>query len=184
MRIFVTVGNRTESFTRLVRMVDAALASLAMPYEGLFQAGTTPGAINGLERVSYLPRPQFEEEMRRADAVICHAGVGTLHSALEAGHLPIVIPRLASHGECVNDHQMEIVRALGPRVLTPSTAAALCTDLVRAVETRTAPTPLLPSAEALGPIMTAIDCAAPRWPRVAAAFRRLLSAAPRPRRIA
>ena len=55
--------------------------------------------------------------MTRAEAVICHAGVGTIVTALKAGHVPVVIPRLAAHGEHVDDHQMDIATKFGDRGL-------------------------------------------------------------------
>ena len=46
--------------------------------------------------------------MRKADNVVCHAGVGTIMIALKTGHTPVVIPRRATLREHVDDHQMDI----------------------------------------------------------------------------
>jgi len=50
--------------------------------------------------------------MREADVVVTHAGVGSVLCAREAGHVPVVVPRLHRFGEHVDDHQLELVAAL------------------------------------------------------------------------
>jgi len=49
---------------------------------------------------------------RAADAVITHAGVGSVLTARRAGHRPLVVARLRCYGEHVDDHQVELVRRL------------------------------------------------------------------------
>jgi hypothetical protein len=53
--------------------------------------------------------------MGRADIVISHAGVGSIHTALRYGHSPLVFARQARLGEHVNDHQIELVEAFADR---------------------------------------------------------------------
>jgi UDP-N-acetylglucosamine transferase subunit ALG13 len=55
--------------------------------------------------------------MRSADVVVAHAGVGTAITALSAGKCPVLLPRRKRHGEHVDDHQVDIARALGSRGL-------------------------------------------------------------------
>jgi hypothetical protein len=50
--------------------------------------------------------------MEAADVVICHAGAGSILCAFRAGHTPVVVPRLARYSETVDDHQLELTRAL------------------------------------------------------------------------
>jgi UDP-N-acetylglucosamine--N-acetylmuramyl-(pentapeptide) pyrophosphoryl-undecaprenol N-acetylglucosamine transferase len=62
----------------------------------------------------------FEEmvhTMMRADSVVSHAGVGAIMTALQTGHTPAVIPRQASRGEHVDDHQMDIASRFAERGL-------------------------------------------------------------------
>ena len=62
----------------------------------------------------------FEEmvdTMTNADSVVSHAGVGVIMTALQAGHTPVVIPRQASRGEHVDDHQMDIASRFAERGL-------------------------------------------------------------------
>ncbi|MBW2537111.1 MAG: hypothetical protein JRI55_36830 [Deltaproteobacteria bacterium] len=125
MRIFVTVGNRTEPFDRLLETVDLALAELTDRVDRLCQLGSCTTRSTTLENVDYLTRSAFRAEIARADAVICHAGVGTIRAAISAGHRPVVLARRAQQGECVNDHQLEIVRALEQRRLVSTVSDGL-----------------------------------------------------------
>jgi UDP-N-acetylglucosamine transferase subunit ALG13 len=51
--------------------------------------------------------------MRAADAIVAHAGMGTIISALEFGKPLLVMPRLASLGEHRNDHQLATAERFG-----------------------------------------------------------------------
>lgn len=55
--------------------------------------------------------------MTSVEMVVCHAGVGTIMTALKLGHMPIVIPRLQRYGEHVDDHQCDIAGRLAERGL-------------------------------------------------------------------
>src|ERR687892_1143035 len=50
------------------------------------------------------------EHCRDARAVVTHAGVGSVITALSCGQRPLVVPRLSRHGEAVDDHQLEWAR--------------------------------------------------------------------------
>ena len=112
MRLFVTVGNATVGFDRLLQVVEAALPSVPLEVEGVCQRGASKRTVPGLRSVDFLSREEFEKEMREADVVICHGGVGTIRSALSSGHRPLVMARRPSFGELVNDHQTELAEAL------------------------------------------------------------------------
>ena len=133
MRIFVTVGNALVPFERLLRWVDEATAALGVPVDGVCQHGPSGVRPRGLTPREHLSRAEFEIEMDRADVVVCHAGVGTLSDALRRGHRPIVAPRRAGLGEIVNDHQLEIVAALGQegRIEVAEDAESLRAALLR-----------------------------------------------------
>jgi UDP-N-acetylglucosamine transferase subunit ALG13 len=71
-----------------------------------------PPCATGYE---FLPFGRVVELMQQADLVVSHAGVGSIMCALQAGHVPIVFPRLKRHGETVDDHQVELASALAAR---------------------------------------------------------------------
>lgn len=48
--------------------------------------------------------------MRQCDKVITHGGTGAIIGAVKAGKKVIVVPRLSSYGEHVDDHQLQIMQ--------------------------------------------------------------------------
>jgi UDP-N-acetylglucosamine transferase subunit ALG13 len=112
MRILITVGTMTSPFNRLMQYADTAIAALSTPVTGVCQGGVSQVRPRGLLYRDTLTRAEFDTEIAMADVVICHAGVGTIWTALREGHRPLVVPRLHLHGEHVNDHQVQIVEAL------------------------------------------------------------------------
>lgn len=109
MTSFVTLGNMTQPFPRLLRAVEAIAADLPGPI--VAQAGHTPWAPGRLEVVAFLPQERFLALVRSARVVIMHAGAGSLIHALHAGRMPVVMARRAALGEAVDDHQAELADA-------------------------------------------------------------------------
>jgi len=166
VRLFVTVGNRSEPFVRLLELVQDAIGGLGGPVDGVCQFGAAPHGIRGIRSINFLARDVFETEMRLADAVVCHAGVGTLHAAMTAGHLPIVLARQKQFGECVNDHQTEIVRELLKRQLIccADSLATMRAAIVAAPALRGPPKSLTPDGATLIPVVGAIQKPGPGRP--------------------
>jgi UDP-N-acetylglucosamine transferase subunit ALG13 len=105
--IFVTVGTHQQPFLRLV----AALATL--PSEELVvQHGPAPAPTGVARAVPFMAFPEMLANFRRADVVVTHAGVGSILLATNAGHTPIVVPRLKERGEHVDDHQVHLINEL------------------------------------------------------------------------
>jgi len=76
-----------------------------------------PGSLpEGLMGAPLIRREELIARMDEADVVVTHAGSGSVRDALTLGHRPVVVPRLERHGEHVNDHQLELVEALGDRI--------------------------------------------------------------------
>ncbi len=116
-RVLVTVGTtRPWGFERLLRRVASVLPD---DVEVVWQTGITdvsrldlPGTV--------LPTTSdeaFQEHIAWADVVVSHAGVGTFVRCLEAGKVPVLVPRRAAHGEHVDDHQLQIAGVAGSRGL-------------------------------------------------------------------
>jgi UDP-N-acetylglucosamine transferase subunit ALG13 len=148
--IFVTVGTHQQPFERLIRALGALDgASLVVQYghadppEGVAQA------------TAFMPFPEMLRHFDEADAVITHAGVGSILCATNAGHVPIVVPRLKRHGEHVDDHQVELVRELerAGRVIVVEDVGALADALERVPPRRE------PSARGAGPLQDAVHAA-------------------------
>jgi UDP-N-acetylglucosamine--N-acetylmuramyl-(pentapeptide) pyrophosphoryl-undecaprenol N-acetylglucosamine transferase len=114
-RVVVTLGTMEDYPFR--RLVERALAVLPPGVEVLWQTGCTDVSDLPIDGRVQLPAHELQEAVANADAVIAHAGCGSALAALEAGKMPVLIPRLATHGENVDDHQMHLVQELGRRQL-------------------------------------------------------------------
>lgn len=104
--IFVTIGT-SEPFDRLLRV---------LPENGreelVVQCGDSSLRVRGATVRAYLPYEELVALIRRSRVVVCHAGVGTILTALANGRRPIVVPRLARFREAVDDHQVALARRL------------------------------------------------------------------------
>jgi UDP-N-acetylglucosamine transferase subunit ALG13 len=106
--IFVTVGTLHFPFERLLRAVDELPGDEELIVQS--RANCVPPARARL--VQDLPYEQLVEDVRRARVVVCHAGVGSVLTALANDKRPIVFPRLQRYGEAVDDHQLSFGRRL------------------------------------------------------------------------
>ncbi|MCI2239888.1 hypothetical protein MO973_36985 [Paenibacillus sp. TRM 82003] len=116
-KVVVSLGtSRTYGFRRLLEHLAPMLQEAGA--EVLWQTGTTD--TSGLPVVD--PRPavpaaELGAAMREADLVVAHAGTGVALEALQAGKLPILVPRRAEFAEHIDDHQEQIAGMLRSRGL-------------------------------------------------------------------
>ena len=108
--IFATVGTHGQPFERLIRALETLPGN-----ELVVQHGHSRPPRGAAHAAAFMPFPEVLWRIEAAEAVIMHAGVGTILCARRAGHTPLVVPRLRRHGEHVDDHQLELARALGER---------------------------------------------------------------------
>lgn len=107
--IFATCGSSPAPFDRMMR----ALAALPGDDLHVQHGPNTPPPCARAD--AFVPFGRMVELIEAADAVVSHAGVGSIMCALRAGHVPIVFPRLRRYGETVDDHQAELAEALERR---------------------------------------------------------------------
>jgi UDP-N-acetylglucosamine transferase subunit ALG13 len=107
---FVTVGNATQPFDRLLRAV--ADVSGDLPHPIVVQRGRSTVSHEDWKYVDFFPMDEFEKLIDHSSLLIMHAGAGSVINAVRAGRLPIVMPRRAAYGEHVDDHQLEFAIAL------------------------------------------------------------------------
>lgn len=112
--VLVTVGNATQGFRRLLEAVDGLAGQGFFNGEAvLIQRGNDPCFVaRHCQQEDWLPMEVFREAVREASVVICHAGAGTLMHVFRAGKVPVAMPRRKKYGEHVDDHQVELVKAL------------------------------------------------------------------------
>lgn len=108
--IFVTVGAQMP-FDRLIRAVDvwAGEAGRTDVFAQIGEEGWRPEHIEWTAR---LTPSAFRERVANARAVIAHAGMGSILTALELGKPIVVMPRRAELRETRNDHQVGTARRL------------------------------------------------------------------------
>jgi UDP-N-acetylglucosamine transferase subunit ALG13 len=145
--IFVTVGTAHFPFDRLVR----AAATLPVD-EIVLQHGPVEVPPGVACAVPFMSLPETLDHFRLADVVVMHGGVGSVLCAQRFGHTPVVVPRRRRHGETVDDHQVEFVRALADQdCVIPVWNIVDLAEAVRSVP------PRLPSVEeTLKPIHRAV----------------------------
>jgi UDP-N-acetylglucosamine transferase subunit ALG13 len=130
--ILFTAGTHEQPMSRLVPV----LAEIArrFPERGPFiaQFGVT-GLPAGWSGSPEFERAELSRLLAEAAIVITHGGPATIAEARARGTVPIVVPRRATFGEHVDDHQLAYARRLAAagEILLVEDADALA----RAVDT-------------------------------------------------
>jgi UDP-N-acetylglucosamine transferase subunit ALG13 len=115
--ILVTVGGQLP-FDRLVRYVDQwAGAKSARPATVFAQIGQSDIVPSHMDFAKLLPGSEFRRRVIECDAIVAHAGMGTILTALEYCKPLLIFPRLAEQGEHRNDHQIATARYFSERGL-------------------------------------------------------------------
>jgi UDP-N-acetylglucosamine transferase subunit ALG13 len=112
--IFVTVGTQLP-FDRMIRAVDAWAGATGRS-DVFAQIGPGDYRPRHIEHAAFISPEECRARMLAAGAIVAHAGMGTILSALEFGKPLLVMPRKAALGEHRNDHQVataERLAALG-----------------------------------------------------------------------
>ena len=134
--ILVTVGGQML-FDRMVAAVDA-WAGRTGRKDVFAQIGPTDLVPKHIDWVHLMAPDEFRRRVREADAVVAHAGMGTILTALEYGKPLLVMPRRGDLAETRNDHQVataERFRELG-RVHVAGDEKALAEWLDRVADLR------------------------------------------------
>ena len=110
--VLVVTGTDKHPFDRLVRWVDDWLtARTGPPIRCVVQYGTSRPSVLA-EGAAYLDHATMEDLMRRSQVIVSHGGPTTISEARRLGHRPLVVPRRASRGEHVDDHQFRFTNRL------------------------------------------------------------------------
>lgn len=115
-RATVSLGSELWPFTRAIEAVTRVLPEA----ETTWQVGVTDYALEGRTLPQWLPADELRGAIAASDAVVMHAGVGSILVALQEGKVPVILPRRMHHGEMVDDHQTEIAGILADRGLVIS----------------------------------------------------------------
>ncbi|MCC6152371.1 MAG: beta-1,4-galactosyltransferase [Candidatus Hydrogenedentes bacterium] len=111
--IYVTVGTMFLDFPRLIRAMDVIARDTGE--QVIIQTGMGNTVPQHCEHFAFKPREEVLEIQRGARVVVCHAGIGCVSDALRMRRPLIVVPRLKRFREHMNDHQLELARAVESR---------------------------------------------------------------------
>lgn len=107
--IFVTVG-KMYGFDRLIKHMDSIARNIHE--EVIMQIGETKYYPTNTEFFDYKPYDEVRSLYENSRIVICHAGIGSILTALHCYKPIIVVPRMKKFNEHIDDHQMEIAKEL------------------------------------------------------------------------
>ena len=105
-----------RAFERLVREMDDIAGEL--DEQVVMQIGSTDYEPQNCDFFRFKPRADMEEFYAGARAIVCHAGSGSILTALEHDKPLVLVPRMKTYGEVFDDHQLEIARAMEGRGAT------------------------------------------------------------------
>jgi UDP-N-acetylglucosamine transferase subunit ALG13 len=108
--IFVTVGAQMP-FDRMIEIVDA-WAGATGRRDVFAQIGPSTLRPRHLEFAAFVEPEAFQRRVREADAIVAHAGMGTILTAVQARKPTLVFPRREALRETRNDHQVETARRM------------------------------------------------------------------------
>lgn len=117
-RLVATVGSDAHPFDRMVHEVGTWLAQHAPQVEGTLQYGTSQPPRQPdpwREAAPYLDHPALQARLSVAQIVVTQGGPTGISEARRHGIRPIVMPREASLGEHVDNHQLTFCRLLADR---------------------------------------------------------------------
>src|SRR5262245_24804860 len=137
--IFVTVGAQMP-FDRLVASVDG-WAAARTGADVFAQIGPTDHEPRHVAWTRFMEPAEFRRRVAESRAVVAHAGMGTILTALELARPILVMPRRGDRMETRNDHQVataERFLALG-RVQVARDEVELVEQLDRLAELRASP---------------------------------------------
>lgn len=108
--IFVTVGTHEQPFDRLVAAAEAL--AMALDERVIVQAGVSDVPTAHCERTDWLEPHAHAAVIAQARLVVLHGGPSTLAEVMDAGVLPVVVPRDPALGEHVDAHQLRTAAQL------------------------------------------------------------------------
>lgn len=108
--IFCTVGTQLP-FDRLVDYLIRWQESSEYK-DIIFQVGNSHQYLPTDGYQISISEPLFSEIFDKANVIVSHAGMGNIIRALDLNKAIIVVPRQASLGEHINDHQQDTTNSL------------------------------------------------------------------------
>ncbi|MDO6475430.1 glycosyltransferase [Alteromonas sp. 1_MG-2023] len=102
--ILVTVGTQL-GFDRLIKIVDTIAIDFPT-YRFIAQIGNGDYLPLNIDYKRSYDRDEFDTLFKEADAIVAHAGMGSIISAIESNKPIFIMPRELKFNEHRNDHQL------------------------------------------------------------------------------
>jgi UDP-N-acetylglucosamine transferase subunit ALG13 len=103
----VIAGTDHHPFDRLISWTNEWLGQHPETASGFFVQWGSTSARPACPGAGFLEVGELADLLDQADVIVCHGGPSTIAEARARGRMPIVVPRLASLGEHVDDHQTQ-----------------------------------------------------------------------------
>lgn len=110
MGTFVSIGNCTQGFSRLLDEVKRVADQLPQPI--VVQHGRSSFSSDTIRHFDFTDEAGFLKCLSECDLFISHAGGGSVFSAIKLGIKPVVVPRRKMFAEHVDDHQVAFAEEL------------------------------------------------------------------------
>ena len=108
-----TVGTMFLDFPRLLNKIDSIAGKTDEKF--IVQTGMSELTLDHCECFDFKSHDEILELQRQARVVICHGGIGAMLDALKCRVPIVVVPRLKRYKEHMNDHQLDIAKAIERR---------------------------------------------------------------------
>lgn len=110
--IFVSVGTEKFQFNRLLKSIDNGIERGDIRDTVFAQTGSCEYCPINYQYDKYICYEDMVKNMKLADIIVIHAGVGSIVLSLELGRIPILFPRRRKHKEHLDDHQLELSKQM------------------------------------------------------------------------
>lgn len=115
--IFVAVGTQKFQLNRLLKEIDDLISQGKLQGEVFAQTGHSDYIPQNYGYKDFLSKEAFHSCISSCDLLITHSGVATIMAGLKLSKPVVVVPRLASYGEHVDDHQLQIAQSFSDKNL-------------------------------------------------------------------
>ena len=115
--IFVAVGTQKFPFNRLLKGIDDLIDQGQLEEEVFAQIGHSDYAPRNYGYQDFLTKEDFQNYISNCDVLITHSGVATIITGMKLEKPVVVVPRFASYGEHVDDHQLQIAESFSDKNL-------------------------------------------------------------------
>ena len=113
--IFVTVGTHEQPFNRLLKEMDDLVKKGNIKESVVMQTGYSTFKPKYCKYKSMFSFEEMKDYVAKAHIVITHGGPSSFIEVIQAGKIPIVVPRLKEFDEHINDHQLKFIQLIAKK---------------------------------------------------------------------